>query len=123
MRLLLRVSVLLACLFFAPNSPAADLLNKPGEVCAALMSERWQADHVLSHNSGGPHAVENYLAAHKLCNGYRWDYSPEEFQWILKIGVWARNRMRKRHSRLDKALLAHFFDYEVRRQERRKHLR
>jgi hypothetical protein len=21
-------------------------------------------------------------------NNYRWNYSPEEFQWVLKIGVW-----------------------------------
>jgi hypothetical protein len=40
----------------------------------------WQADHVLAHGRGGEASCENYLPAHKLCNTYRWDYLPEEFQ-------------------------------------------
>ena len=54
---------------------------------------RWNADHVLAHSSGGAHAADNY-PAHRLCHNYRWDYSPEEFQWVLKIGVWARTQMK-----------------------------
>src|SRR5450432_2130638 len=53
-------------------------------ICGGLVGENWQADHVLCHSDGGQHSAENYLAAHALCNNYRWDYSPEEFQWILK---------------------------------------
>ena len=49
-------------------------------ICAGLVGENWQADHVLCHSDGGLHSVENYLASHALCNNYRWDYSPEEFQ-------------------------------------------
>jgi hypothetical protein len=62
--------------------------------------------------------VENYLPAHGLCNGYKWAYSQEEFQWVLKIGVWARHQM-ERHSALGEAMLHGFFDYECRREARR----
>jgi hypothetical protein len=79
----------------------------------------WQADHVLAHSSGGAHSRENYLAAHPLCNNYRWDYSAEEFQWVLKIGVWARHEMES-GSRLGVDILRHFFEYERRREKRRK---
>lgn len=90
-------------------------------ICGGLLDpKRWKADHVRSHSSGGPHCPENYLPAHRLCNGYRWDYSPEEFQWILKIGVWARTRMRRSESHLDSEMLNAFFNYEVRRQKRRR---
>jgi hypothetical protein len=33
------------------------------------------------------------LPAHSTCNNYRWDYLPEEFQYILKLGVWASTQM------------------------------
>ena len=67
---------------------------------------------------GGPHAVDNYLPAHSLCNGYKWSYGAEEFQWVLKIGVWARLQMEK-GSAVGDAMLQGFFDYECRRQARR----
>jgi len=40
-------------------------------------------DHIVPHASGGKDSLDNFLAAHGLCNGCRWFYSPEEFQWIL----------------------------------------
>jgi hypothetical protein len=58
-------------------------------LCGGHVAERWTADHVLAHSGGGRHAVDNYLPAHALCIGYRWSYLPEEFQWALKISVWA----------------------------------
>jgi hypothetical protein len=58
------------------------------------------------------------LAAHALCNNYRWDYGSEEFQWILKIGVWARRQM-ETNSALGKAMLRGFFEYDRRRHARR----
>jgi hypothetical protein len=61
-------------------------------LCGGKVVERWTADHVLAHAGGGHHAVDNYLPAHGLCNGYRWAYSAEEFQWVMKIGVWAGGR-------------------------------
>jgi 5-methylcytosine-specific restriction endonuclease McrA len=55
----------------------------------------WQADHVMAHSAGGQHEIDNYLPAHSVCNNYRWDYLPEEFQYILKLGVWARTQIER----------------------------
>ena len=55
-------------------------------ICGGKIVGPWQADHVFPHSTGGVHAAENYLPAHTLCNNYRWDYSSEEFQEILKLG-------------------------------------
>jgi hypothetical protein len=100
------------------------IFKKTGGRChicgGALEEKRWKADHVESHSRGGLHSEDNFLPAHGLCNGYRWDYSPEEFQWILKIGVWARNRMRKAENSLDRELLQAFFNHETHRLKRRK---
>jgi len=87
-------------------------------LCGGEVVDRWTADHVLAHAGGGYHAVDNYLPAHTLCNGYRWAYSPEEFQWVLKIGVWARLQMEKRAA-LGEAMRRGFFEYECRREARR----
>ena len=63
-------------------------------LCGGKITEsKFAADHVLSHAAGGKHQLPNYLPAHGLCNGCRWFYSPEEFQWILRMGVWARKQM------------------------------
>jgi len=77
------------------------ILNKTGRRCHICggkikRGEKWQADHVLAHAHGGKHSVENYLAAHSICNNYRWHYGSEEFQWILKLGVWLRTLIEKR---------------------------
>jgi HNH endonuclease len=84
-------------------------------LCGSRVLERWTADHVLAHARGGQHAVDNYLPAHVLCNGYKWSYGAEEFQWALKIGVWARLQMEKR-SALGEAMLRGFFVYDRRRE-------
>jgi hypothetical protein len=90
-------------------------------ICGGNMSATasWHADHVLSHSDGGAHSIDNYLPAHSLCNNYRWDYSAEEFQWILKIGVWARRQMES-GSALGAELAGQFYEYEIRNQKRRK---
>lgn len=67
---------------------------------------------MLAHSTGAPESIldplENYLPAHYLCNNYRWDYSQEEIQWILKIGVWARTRMQGNRS-LDRKMRDAFY--------------
>jgi HNH endonuclease len=88
-------------------------------LCGGKVVERWTADHVLAHSDSGPDAIDNYLPAHGLCNGYRWAYSPEEFQWVLKIGVWARLLIETR-SALGETMLRAFFDYDRRREARRR---
>jgi 5-methylcytosine-specific restriction endonuclease McrA len=100
----------------------AAVLEKTGRrchICGGEVSTQWQADHVLAHSSGGLHSAENYLPAHTLCNKYRWDYDAEEFQWVLKIGVWARKLMED-GSRLGSDMLEAFFKYEVHRHKRRR---
>ena len=80
-----------------PREREEVLLKTSGRchVCGGKIEGPWHADHVLAHASGGRHSIDNYLPAHSLCNGYRWDYSSEEFQLILKIGVWAADQVRK----------------------------
>ncbi len=50
---------------------------------------------MFSHSLGGRHEADNYLPAHSICNNYRWFYGTEEFQWILKLGVWLRTQIEK----------------------------
>src|SRR5215467_7500417 len=65
-------------------------------ICGGKVEDdRWQADHVIAHSTGGTHQVDNYLPAHPTCNNYRWDYLPEELQYILKFGVWARTQIER----------------------------
>jgi hypothetical protein len=87
-------------------------------ICGGRIRVKWQADHVLSHSSLGQHSVENCLPAHHLCNNYRWDYSPEEFQWILKLGVWVRTQI-ERATPLGSVVRDNFHEYELRRHGRR----
>jgi hypothetical protein len=88
-------------------------------ICGGPIRSKWQADHVLAHASRGPHSLENYLPAHALCNNYRWDYSPEEFQWILKLGVWARTQI-ELSTPLGTRVRDKFYEHEHRRHKRRK---
>jgi 5-methylcytosine-specific restriction endonuclease McrA len=81
--------------------------------------EKWQADHVMAQSAGGAHQVGNYLPAHSLCNNYRWDYLPEEFQYILKLGVWARTQI-ERGAVVGNDIASAFAIHETRRLKRRK---
>ena len=90
-------------------------------VCGGAVDRTWQADHVLAHSGGGPHAVDNYLPAHELCNTYRWDYLPEEFQVILKLGVWARTQV-VNETAAGKVIADGFTAHERRRLSRRRSL-
>jgi 5-methylcytosine-specific restriction endonuclease McrA len=98
------------------------VLQKTGgrcHVCGGKISGAWQADHVIAHSAGGVHAADNYLAAHRTCNNYRWDYLPEEFEVILKLGVWARTQVENGTS-LGQELGSKFEKHEVQREARRK---
>jgi hypothetical protein len=88
-------------------------------ICGGLVNEGWQADHVLAHSGGGGTEADNYLAAHTLCNNYRWDYLPQEFQAILKLGVWARTHI-ERSTSLGRQLASAFIVHEQARRRRRK---
>lgn len=98
------------------------ILAKTGgrcHVCGGDCQDSWQADHVLAHSGGGEHSLDNYLPAHRLCNNYRWNYRPEEFQYILKLGVWARTQI-ARETSVGAEMAARFVKYEAARRSRRR---
>jgi hypothetical protein len=88
-------------------------------ICGGEIIGKWAADHVRAHSAGGQHAVDNYLPAHYTCNNYRWDYLPEEFELILKLGVWARTQV-ERGTAVGAAIEEEFTKYEAKRIRRRK---
>jgi hypothetical protein len=100
------------------------ILRKTGKRCHICggkikRGEAWQADHILAHTLGGKHSIENYLPAHSICNNYRWHYEAEEFQWILKLGVWTRTQIEKR-SWLGIAIADKFIKHELNRISRQR---
>ena len=102
----------------------SEILRKTGNRCHICggkikRNEKWQADHILAHAHGGKHSLDNYLPAHSICNNYRWHYGAEEFQWILKLGVWARTQIEERTS-LGTALAEKFIKHERVRISRQK---
>lgn len=106
------------------NPNAADrpaILAKTGGRChicgGDILDAEWEADHVLAHASGGGSNVENFLPAHELCNNYRWNYLPEEFQTIMKLGVFARTQV-ARETTLGRELLQQFSRYDTARVRR-----
>ena len=74
-----------------------DILAKTDSRChicgGPIEDNTWEADHVVSHPPGGQQSIDDYLPAHSICSGYRRLYEPEEFQWILKLGVWLRTQI------------------------------
>jgi hypothetical protein len=104
----------------APSERKAILekTNNKCHICGGEISGPWDADHVFSHSLGGIHGVSNYLPAHLICNNYRWFYGTEEFQWILKLGVWLRTRIEKKE-RIGLEAANLFVRHEQRRHKRR----
>ena len=98
------------------------ILEKTGRrchICGGAIDGKWHADHVLAHSGGGQHAADNYLPACALCNNYRWDYIAEEFQQILKLGVWVRTLVEKK-TPLGLKVAQRFLAHEMRREGRQK---
>lgn len=107
-----------------PLSPAErkEVLRKTAgrcHICGGAIDGNWQADHVFSHSAGGVHAADNYLPAHALCNNYRWDYTADEFQQVLKLGVWIRLQIEHK-TPLGLQIAARYLAYATRRAARRK---
>jgi hypothetical protein len=73
----------------------------------------------MAHSAGGEHSLDNFLPAHSICNHYRWDYLPEEFELILKLGVWAHTQIEK-GTMVRRSIEQHFSEYEAKRIGRRK---
>ncbi len=88
-------------------------------ICGGRIEGKWEADHVFSHALGGEHHVDNFLPAHRTCNNYRWFYGKEEFQWILKLGVWLRTKI-EQDSPIGREAAGSFLAKDRKRHERRK---
>ena len=73
------------------------VLNKTDSSChicgVELTINNFQADHIKSHITGGVHTENNYLPSCSTCNNYRWHYTSEEMQIILRLGVWAKTKI------------------------------
>lgn len=101
----------------------AQVLAKTGGRChicgGSVEGAPWAADHVLAHSAGGGVTADNFLPAHSTCNSYRWDFESEEFQYILKLGVWARTQI-ERATTLGDKIAKDFTKYEKHRVSRRR---
>ena len=89
-------------------------------ICCGEVDPSWRVDHVQPPGEGGSNELDNLLPAHRLCNHYKWDYFPEENQWILKIGVWARRQILS-NSQLGSQIASEFIYYDHGRQRRRRY--
>lgn len=87
-----------------------------------ILMDKFEADHVKSHSSGGTSITDNFLPACKTCNNYRWHYLSEEFKWILKLGVWARTEI-ERDTKSGNQMARFFIEREKTRELRRKNPR
>ena len=93
--------------------------NAKCHVCGIHLSKNnFQADHVVSHISGGSNKIDNFLPSCFICNNYRWHYLPEELQLILKLGVWVRTKIEK-DNRLGKEVAVGFVKHENRKRKRK----
>ena len=63
-------------------------------VCGGPSGSGWQADHVIPHERGGIHALDNYLPICRECNRLRWSYGPEVLRMILRFGILAKHEIR-----------------------------
>ncbi len=99
------------------------ILEKTGgrcHICGGEISGKWVADHVYAHTYGGEHSSENYLPAHEICNRAKWFYGTEEFQWILKMGVYFRTQFEEVGNPNAVSLAKNFLEHETYRDSRRK---
>ena len=94
--------------------------NSRCHICGGKLKKgQWQADHIHSYSKGGEHSEDNYLAAHAICNNYRWHYSPDEFQEIMKLGIWVRTQIINQTD-IGMDVAEKFIKYEAQRIRRRK---
>jgi 5-methylcytosine-specific restriction endonuclease McrA len=101
-----------------PPAARTAVFNKTGgrcHICGGLIDGHdWDADHVMARSTGGSHEVDNYLPAHSICNSYRWHFGSDEFQWILKLGVWVRTQIANQ-TPLGLVIAKRFCEYDRRR--------
>jgi 5-methylcytosine-specific restriction endonuclease McrA len=84
--------------------------------------KKFEANHVKPYSESANNKHENYLPSCKTCNNYRWNYLPDEIQWILKLGVWTKSQIEKDND-LGKKISISFLENENQREVRRKNPR
>ncbi|MEW4923255.1 HNH endonuclease [Algibacter sp. 2305UL17-15] len=88
-------------------------------ICGCELNiNKFEADHVKPHSQGGNEITDNFLPSCSKCNNYRWNYSPEEIQWILKLGVWLKTKIQERDN-IGLRTASEFLLDEVKRENRR----
>jgi HNH endonuclease len=93
--------------------------NSRCHICGVeIKLNNFHADHVKTHSSGGVHEESNYLPSCQTCNSYRWHFSPEELQIILKLGVWVKGQL-LRNSQLGQDIAKEFVKHEMRLRKQR----
>ena len=108
----------------SPNKISRDrILAKTDSHChicgLKLKKDNFQADHIKSHIMGGGNLENNYLPSCSTCNNYRWHYSSEEIQIILKLGVWARSKIAS-NTPLGLEIANQFIQHEMHVRKRKK---
>jgi len=93
--------------------------DKKCHICGWKIIWKREADHIFSHSKWWSNDINNYLPAHPICNNYRRDYLSEEFQLILKMGVWMRTQIEKK-TNIGKLVWKDFLKYEQSRIKRKK---
>jgi hypothetical protein len=99
-----------------------NILEKTGgrcHICGGVIDGVWVADHVFAHIYGGEHSLDNYLPTHRICNRAKWFYGTEEFQWILKMGVFFRTQLEELGNPNAISLAEFFLEHERHRDSRR----
>jgi 5-methylcytosine-specific restriction endonuclease McrA len=64
-------------------------------VCGGRAGRRWQADHIVPYQLGGSRDPDNYLPVCMECNRLRWSHEPKVIRLILRMGVYAKNAIRR----------------------------
>jgi len=65
-------------------------------LCGGVIGKgAWDANHVFPLALGGKQGLENYLPAHRSCNGARWHLRPKEMVQVLKLGAWLRSEIER----------------------------
>ena len=88
-------------------------------ICGIKLGKLWQADHVKAYSAGGAHTENNYLPSCDTCNNYRWHYSSEEIQIILKLGVWTKTKVMNDPD-IGSEIASQFVKHEMQLRARRK---
>lgn len=90
-------------------------------ICGGAITDTdyFEVDHVYPAAAGGSNKTDNLLPAHGLCNTVKSNRQGEEFQWVLKIGVWAKKHMQG-ESQLGEQMLKLFYEQELKRVKRQK---